>query len=116
MASSVTKLPKLVFLLNCLYLPYRLIKVAVEKIYFAEYRPVSAYNTEDAPIEISIPGQGNEYIDLRRSRLYAKCKIVKSDGTALASQGKNWHYKPPPTITMVPDRYIYEWEISVFEY
>lgn len=63
-------------------------QVAVEKIYFAEHRPVSAYNTEDAPIEISIPGQGNEYIDLRRSRLYAKCKIVKTDGTALESQEK----------------------------
>ncbi|XP_061188729.1 uncharacterized protein F54H12.2-like [Saccostrea echinata] len=62
--------------------------IAVEKIYYAEYRPVSAYNTEDAPIEISIPGQGNEYIDLRRSRLYVKCKIVKADGTALAAQEK----------------------------
>ena len=63
-------------------------QVAVEKIYYAEYRPVSAYNTEDAPIEISVPGQGNEYIDLRRSRLHAKCKITKSDGTALAAQEK----------------------------
>ncbi|XP_061191087.1 uncharacterized protein F54H12.2-like [Saccostrea echinata] len=63
-------------------------QVAVEKIYFAEYRPVSSFNTEDAPIEISIPGQGNEYIDLRRSRLHAKCKIVKSDGSPLAAQEK----------------------------
>lgn len=63
-------------------------QVAVEKLYFAEHRPVSAYNTEGAPIEISIPGQGNEYIDLRRSRLYAKCKIVKTDGAALESQEK----------------------------
>lgn len=63
-------------------------QVAVEKIYFAEYRPVSAFNAEDAPIEISIPGQGSEYIDLRRSRLYAKCRIVKADGTSLAAQEK----------------------------
>lgn len=49
---------------------------------------MSAYNTEEAPIEISIHGQGNEYIDLRRSRLYAKCKIVKADGTALKTQEK----------------------------
>ena len=45
-------------------------QVAIEKIYFSECRPVSSYNTEDTPIEITIPGQGNEYIDLRRSRLY----------------------------------------------
>lgn len=54
------------------------------EIYFSECRPVSSFDTEDAPIEISVPGQGNEYIDLRRSRLYVKCKIVKTDGTALA--------------------------------
>ncbi|MEW8548691.1 MAG: hypothetical protein AB2693_34755, partial [Candidatus Thiodiazotropha sp.] len=62
--------------------------MAIEKIYFSECRPVSSYNTEDTPIEITIPGQGNEYIDLRRSRLYVKCKIVKTDGTALAAKEK----------------------------
>ena len=36
-------------------------QVAVEKIYFSECRPVSAFNTEDTPVEITIPGQGNEY-------------------------------------------------------
>ncbi|XP_065943389.1 uncharacterized protein F54H12.2-like [Magallana gigas] len=63
-------------------------QVAVDKIYFSECRPVSSFDTEDAPIEISVPGQGNEYIGLRRSRLYVKCKIVKTDGAALASQEK----------------------------
>lgn len=43
---------------------------------------------DDGPIEISIPGQGNEYIGLRRSRLYAKCKIIKADRTALEAQEK----------------------------
>lgn len=63
-------------------------QVAIEKIYFSECRPVSSYNTEGTPIEISIPGQGNEYLDLRRSRLYVKCAIVKSDGTKLATSEK----------------------------
>jgi hypothetical protein len=62
--------------------------VTVDKIYYNECRPISSFDTEDAPIEISVPGQGNEYIDLRRSRLYVKCKIVKSDGSPLASQEK----------------------------
>lgn len=52
-------------------------QVAVEKLYFAEYRPVSAYNTEEAPIEISIPVQRNEYIDLRRSRFMQNVKLSK---------------------------------------
>jgi len=59
-------------------------QVAIDKIYFSECRPMSSFNTEDTPVEISVPGQGNEYIDLRRSRLFVKCKIVKTDGTALA--------------------------------
>ena len=63
-------------------------QVAIEKVFFSECRPVSAYNTEDTPIEITVPGQGNEYIDLRRSRLYVKCKIVKADGSALAAKEK----------------------------
>lgn len=63
--------------------------VAVDKIYFNECRPVSSFDTEDAPIEISVSGQGNEYIDLRRSRLYVKFKIVKTDGTPLSAQEKN---------------------------
>ena len=63
-------------------------QVAIEKIYFSECRPVSSYNTEDTPIEITIPGQGNEYMDLCRSRLYIKCRIVKADGSALAAKEK----------------------------
>ena len=63
-------------------------QVVVDKIYFNECRPVSSFDTEDAPIEITVLGQANEYIDLRRSRLYVKCKIVKSDGSALAAQEK----------------------------
>ncbi|KAK3105954.1 hypothetical protein FSP39_009422 [Pinctada imbricata] len=59
-------------------------QVAVEKVYFTEARPISSIDSEDTPIEIVVSGSGAEYIDLRRSRLYVKAKIVKSDGTALA--------------------------------
>lgn len=52
----------------------------------SECRPVSTFDTADGPVEISIPGQGGEYIYLRRSRLYGK--IVKEDGTNLADTEK----------------------------
>ena len=55
-------------------------QVSLQKIYFSECRPVSSYNTEDTPIEISVPGQGNEYIDLRRSRLYLKWQLSNQMG------------------------------------
>ena len=63
-------------------------QVAIQKIYYSECRPVSSFQSDEAPIEITVPGQGNEYIDLRRSRMYVKCKIVKADGTALAAKEK----------------------------
>ena len=63
-------------------------QVAIQKIYYSECRPVSSFQSDEAPIEIAVPGQGNEYIDLRRSRLYAKCRIVKSDGSKLAAKEK----------------------------
>ena len=56
-------------------------QVAVEKVYFTEARPISSIDSEDTPIEIVVSGAGAEYIDLRRSRLYVKAKIIKSDGS-----------------------------------
>ncbi|XP_048750342.2 uncharacterized protein F54H12.2-like [Ostrea edulis] len=63
-------------------------QVAVEKVYFTEARPISSIGVSDTPIEIVVSGSGAEYIDLKRSRLYVKAKIVKADGTALASNEK----------------------------
>lgn len=51
-------------------------------------RPISSFDGETAPLEFTVPGGGNEYIDLRRSRLYLKAKITKADGSALASAEK----------------------------
>ena len=42
-------------------------QIAIQKIYYSECRPVSSFQSEEAPFEISVPGQGSEYIDLRRS-------------------------------------------------
>ncbi|KAL5020597.1 hypothetical protein ScPMuIL_002322, partial [Solemya velum] len=40
------------------------------------------------PVDIFVPNQGNEYLDLKRSRLYVKARIVKADGSALVPQEK----------------------------
>ncbi|XP_061170271.1 uncharacterized protein F54H12.2-like [Saccostrea echinata] len=63
-------------------------QVAVQKIYFSEIRPISSFDGETAPLEFAVPGGGNEYLDLRRSRLYLKAKITKADVTALTSSEK----------------------------
>ncbi|XP_062571180.1 uncharacterized protein F54H12.2-like [Saccostrea cucullata] len=63
-------------------------QVAVQKIYFSESRPISSFESDTAPLEFSIPSNGPEYLDLRRSRLYLKAKITKSDDTPLAASEK----------------------------
>ena len=63
-------------------------QVAIQKQYFSETRPLSSVTTNNAPLEFCIPGQGGEYLDLRKSRLCIKAKITKSDDTPLAASEK----------------------------
>lgn len=63
-------------------------QVAVEKVYFTEARPISSIGVSDTPIEIVVSGSGAEYVDLKRSKLYVKARILKADGTALTSDEK----------------------------
>ena len=53
-------------------------QTAVEKIYFQEYRPISQLSS-NSPIEFNIASQnGMEYIDMRRSQMYVKCRLRKT--------------------------------------
>lgn len=63
-------------------------QVAIEKEYYIECRPISSIATDSSPVEILVSGQGAEYMNLSKSRLYVKAKIVKSDGTPLAKDEK----------------------------
>lgn len=63
-------------------------QVAVEKVYFTEARPISSIGVSDTSIEIVVSGSGAEYVDLKRSKLYVKARILKADGTALTSEEK----------------------------
>lgn len=53
-------------------------QVAVEKITYTEERPISSLINDSTSLEIVISGAGNDYIDLRKSRLYVKMHILKS--------------------------------------
>ena len=52
----------------------------VEQIQWVEYRPLNQL-TGDNPIEFNISGAGPHYLDLRRTLLHIKAKIVKADGS-----------------------------------
>ncbi|VDH89539.1 Hypothetical predicted protein [Mytilus galloprovincialis] len=62
-------------------------QVAIEKMIYTEERPISNLINDSTP-EIVISGAGNDYIDLRKSRLYVKMQILKEDGTKLAPKEK----------------------------
>ena len=51
------------------------------------HRPVSALD-DSGPIEFTIPGNPDQYIDLSRTRLYLKIRIIKQDGTRIGAQEK----------------------------
>ncbi|XP_046560161.1 uncharacterized protein F54H12.2-like [Haliotis rubra] len=49
--------------------------------YFNDVRPLSQIN-DSSPLEFAIPNQGSEYIDLKRTRLHVKLKVVHDDVTS----------------------------------
>nr|XP_022290465.1 uncharacterized protein F54H12.2-like [Crassostrea virginica] len=58
--------------------------VALEESKWIEYYPVSStLNSDTAPIEFDIKGQGDEYLDLSQTYLQVVCKFTKGDGTNL---------------------------------
>ena len=50
---------------------------------WVEYRPINQL-TEGAPLEFVVAPTASTYIDLERTYLYVKAKLVKGDGTAIA--------------------------------
>lgn len=59
-------------------------QTAVENIYFQEVRPISQIS-DSSPIEFQLSAQnGMDYIDLKRTRIYVKLKVMNGE-TALAS-------------------------------
>ena len=57
-------------------------EASLQKLQYVEYRPNSQLNS--GPLQFIINSTANQYIDLKRTRLHVKAKIVKSDGSAPA--------------------------------
>ena len=57
-------------------------QTSIESSQFIEYKPVTSL-TDTSPIEFSIPGHGDEYVDLTRTMIHVKVQIVKGDGSNL---------------------------------
>ena len=57
-------------------------QTSITKGQWIEYHPLSNI-TDSGPIEFSVSGSGEEYLDLARTLLFLKAKITKANGTAL---------------------------------
>ncbi len=64
-----------------------IVDTGVESVEWVGFRPVSQLSS-NAPLEFSIPGHSTSYIDLKRTRLQVKIKLVKTDGTPVVATSK----------------------------
>ena len=61
------------------------VETTVEQVQFIEFLPSSTIS-KGSVIEFRIPGTSAEYIDLSRSKLKVKARIVKSDGSPIKAE------------------------------
>ena len=59
----------------------------VDYVQWMECRPLNQL-TEDGSVDLQVTGQGSQYLDLQRSRLYVKAQIVKEDGSNVGADEK----------------------------
>jgi hypothetical protein len=57
----------------------------VERVRWVEHRPVTTAG-DDGPLEFLISGGGNQYVDLQRTMLHVRVKVVKENGGSLTDQ------------------------------
>ena len=63
------------------------VEKTIEKEEWIEYRPIGQIS-QGSTIEFNIPQNSTNYIDLKKTRLYIKAKIVKPDGKAAVEDEK----------------------------
>ena len=59
-------------------------QTSIEHGSFVEYHPISTL-VDSGPIEFSIPGTGEDYLDLSNSHLKIQAKLIKADTTDLGN-------------------------------
>lgn len=65
----------------------RHVDTAIENVEWIEYRPVSQIS-RGAAIEFNVPGNGMNYIDLKKSKILIKARILRGDGTKVVANDK----------------------------
>lgn len=63
------------------------VDTGIEKIEWVDYRPISPIS-RGSVIDFFVPGNGQNYIDLGKTKLYIKVRIVKKDGSPITVDDK----------------------------
>lgn len=63
------------------------VNVSMDRGEFTAYHPLSTIS-DDGPLEFTVPGTPEEYIDVGRTKLFVKLKITKLDGSNIAADAK----------------------------
>ena len=63
-------------------------KDVIEKTQWVRFRPLGQSLDNSAPVDLFIPGSGTEYLDLARSLLEVKFKVVNTDGTDMVLENE----------------------------
>ena len=62
-----------------------MIDTSIYKKEYVSFRPISPLS-KGSPIRFSIPGTSVDYKDLPKTRSFIRCKIIKSDGSAISEE------------------------------
>lgn len=60
-----------------------------------DYRPVNSALNDGGPVEFTVPASTNQYVSLKRSKIFLRARIVREDGTS-----------PPATDMVAPANWI----------
>ncbi len=62
-----------------------IVDTGIERIEWVGFRPVSQL-TIGSPVEFNIPGHSTSYIDLKKTRIHIKLRLVKGDGKPVSAE------------------------------
>ena len=64
----------------------RPLQTVLNSAHWVDVHPLNSVSQGTAPIEFSIVGSPDEYLDLNDTMLHIRCRILKPDGTAFTAE------------------------------
>ena len=65
-------------------------EIAYQKIQYVDYKPATVLSGA-GPLTFTIPATGSQYVNLKKSYLQLKVKVVNDDGSDITENTGWWH-------------------------